>query len=139
MTEGKLECSCAEQMEFAALFSADPVGPWRTLWMREPRWQCITMRAQSWPHPGALKAIIDMSTCTPRHTLQLSQSWSREPMRPGSILFMCTDSLSCPNCFYSCWNLRAAFSSTFKAPFCISFTISSAGRTLSTSPTHVPA
>jgi hypothetical protein len=27
MTEGKLECSCAEQMELAALFSADLIGP----------------------------------------------------------------------------------------------------------------
>jgi hypothetical protein len=26
MTEDKLECSCAEQMEFAALFSADLIG-----------------------------------------------------------------------------------------------------------------
>jgi hypothetical protein len=57
---GKLECSCVEQMELAALFSADVIGPLAN-----------SLGARILLVMHHLKVIIDVFTCTPKHTLQI--------------------------------------------------------------------
>lgn len=85
MTEGKLECSCAEQMELAALFSADLIGPLaNSLDVRNPLGHA-SQCGHRVLHPEALQAIIDMIACTQSIHRELSQSWNREATRPDSI------------------------------------------------------
>ena len=85
MTEGKLECGCAEQMELAALFSADLIGPLEnSLDARNPlamHRNAATELATS----EALQAIIDMIAYPQGMHRELSRSWNREPASPDSI------------------------------------------------------
>jgi hypothetical protein len=75
MTEGKLECSCAEQMELAALFSVDLIGPLAN------SLDTLAMHRNA----GTELATSGSFACTQGIYRELSQSWNTESTRPGSI------------------------------------------------------